>query len=276
VSFICQFKFLSMEILQLVRDGFAINLVGWGVAASLETEKFYDLTGSLTFIVLVTTSLARKQGKKLLRNYVNSALVLIWASRLGSFLFARVLRDGKDRRFDNVKTKPRLFLVYWLMQGLWTVITSLPVNIINSKKTDPEKAEAITIRDRFGWALWIAGFLLEVTADRQKTRFRSIAENKGKFITTGVWSWSRHPNYAGEIMLWTGLWISSSSQMRGIDHLSIICPIFNIWLLTRVSGIPLLEKHAEEVWGNDPLYREYVKATPILIPNPFLSTKKIK
>merc|ERR1712070_978880 len=112
-----------------------------------------------------------KRSQPLLRNKVNSLLVITWATRLGSFLFKRVLKDGKDRRFDKVKTKPSTFFIYWMIQGLWCTLTALPVQIINSQDADSEPGSAtdITTLDMLGWSLWLGGFILQVTADNQKS-----------------------------------------------------------------------------------------------------------
>lgn len=265
------------NLLSTVAYGFGINAAAFCVAAPLQTEKFYDLTGSLTYIFLTLQSLSQRS-EPVLRNKVNSALVCLWAARLGSFLFMRIMKDGKDRRFDKVKTNPRVFFTYWMIQGLWCVLTALPVQIINSQEpeSDPKGSEVLGAKDFAGWALWIVGFLLQVTADRQKSAFREIPANKSRFITTGVWSWCRFPNYFGEMSMWAGLWLSSSSQMAGLQYLSILCPIFNIFLLTRVSGIPLLDKHAKKTWGSDPVWQEYMRRTNVLFPNPFAVPVNLK
>lgn len=186
----------------VVRDGFAIQLVAWAVAAPLRTEKFYDAVGSSTFMWLVYRSLTSHSSQSL-RSKVNSGFVFLWAARLGSFLFSRILKDGKDRRFDDVKTRPLKFLMFWLIQGLWCVLTSMPVHIINTNRADSDGEEPppVGARDLVGWALWVCGFLAQTTADAQKTAFRSVADNHGKFITSGLWSVVQHPNYGGEIAM---------------------------------------------------------------------------
>jgi steroid 5-alpha reductase family enzyme len=253
---------------RVVRDGLGLQVVAWCLAAPLQTERFYDLTGSLTFMWLTLSSLAGK-ARPTTRNYVNSALVVTWAARLGSFLVARIQRDGGvDRRFDKVREQPLRFLVFWLIQGVWTVLTALPVYVINTQRQDPEGAERVTLRDVLGWSLWLAGFALQVTADRQKSVFRAEPANRHRFITTGVWAWCQHPNYAGEIAMWSSLWLACSSQLEGLALLTVCCPLFNYYLLRHVSGVPLLRKLAERSWGKDPLWLEYVAKTNLLVPNP--------
>lgn len=149
----------------------------WFIAAVLQTEKFYDLAGSATFLFLTWTSLA--WGKKYFsRQIIQCCCVSIWALRLGLFLFARVLREQGDSRFERVRSNPRRFFIYWTVQALWVWMTLLPTMILNTT----EKDERLTWKDYAGWALWIAGFLIEVTADYQKSQFKSDPANKGKLL----------------------------------------------------------------------------------------------
>ncbi|CAK8989638.1 3-oxo-5-alpha-steroid 4-dehydrogenase 1 [Durusdinium trenchii] len=246
----------ASALLPIVRDGFLIQVGAWAIAASLQTEKFYDLTGSLTFIYLTTKSFL-SQPNQLTRNKVNSGLVLLWAGRLGSFLFARVMRDGKDRRFDKADEP----LIARKMRRS-------PVQIINTDPVgkDGNADDSITSLDMAAWALWGAAFLVQVTADRQKTAFRAVEANKDKFITSGVWAYSQHPNYAAEMVMWSSLWLSCSSQMQGAQLASFLCPLFNMYLLRYVSGVPLLQKHAKKAWGNNPAWVKYTAETPLLFP----------
>ncbi|CAL1547301.1 unnamed protein product [Lymnaea stagnalis] len=240
---------------------FGIQWACWAVAASLKTEKFYDLAGSSTYILL--TFLSMNQNKTIhTRQKVNSSMVIAWASRLGFYLFTRILKDGSDKRFNAVKTKPGVFWIYWTLQGVWVFSTLLPTLIVNSKKDNTR----IKTRDYAGWGLWGLGFLMEVLADYQKSQFRKNPENAGKFINTGLWSISRHPNYFGEILMWSGLYVSASSTLKGWEHISIISPLFLTFLLTNVSGIPPLEAAGQKRWGSDPDYVAYVKNTAKLIP----------
>lgn len=241
---------------------FGIQWVLWVVASKLQTEKFYDLAGSGTFLLLAYQSLKWNPAPSD-RQKIQSGMVMTWALRLGLFLFTRILKEGSDRRFNNVRDNPKKFLIYWTLQGVWVLVTILPTLILNNKEND---RRPISNRDYIGWSLWIVGFLLEITADWQKARFRNNPDNAGKFIQNGLWSISRHPNYFGEILLWTGLYISASSVMKGKEYLSVISPIFTTLLLTKLSGIPMLEKSAARRWGSNPDYQSYVKNTAVLIP----------
>lgn len=229
---------------------------GWN-----HTEVYFDLTGSLTYFSLAIYSYS--QGKvKNTRQTVLTLMVLVWAIRLGTFLFSRIHKAGKDSRFDKIKHRLPRFFNFWTIQGLWVFLTGLPVWITNVTTT----AAAVSSVDYFGWVLWAVGFTIEVLADHQKTVFRDDPSNKEKFICTGLWSYSRHPNYLGEIVLWSGVYISSTNILSGYTHLAILSPLFVTFLLTKVSGIPILEKTADEKWGKNPTYQKYKASTGCLVP----------
>lgn len=239
----------------------AIQWVGWAIASAFKTEKFYDLTGSGTFILLAHLS-RFWGGTNHLRQKVQTGLVTAWAVRLGTFLFLRVLKEGQDRRFNKVRDSPGTFFVYWSIQAVWIFMTLLPTLMLNSEKRD----QPLGVRDYVGWGIWGLGFATEAIADQQKWLFKQNADNAGKFIQSGLWSYSRHPNYLGEILQWSGLWLSASSVMEGSQYLSVASPLFVWFLLRHVSGIPLLEKQEIKKWGSDPAFQQYVKNTPLLWP----------
>jgi steroid 5-alpha reductase family enzyme len=228
-----------------------------------QTERFYDLTGSFTYITVTLTAVLLSpitDGRSLLL----LALVVIWAGRLGTFLFRRVLKAGKDARFDELKVSFLRFLNTWTLQGLWVSFTlAAALAAITGSTRRPLGLFALV-----GFLVWAMGFAIEVVADAQKSRFRSVPENKGKFIHTGLWAWSRHPNYFGEIVLWIGVAIITLPVLRGWQWVTLISPVFVTLLITRVSGIPILEKRADEKWGGQADYEAYKASTPVLIPRP--------
>ena len=242
-----------------------IQWVVWIPASIGKTERFYDLTGGLTYLTVVGFSLwAGSQSEPpSLRELIVSLLVVIWSLRLSSFLYLRIHRTGKDGRFDQLKTSPIRFLVPWTLQGLWVFLTMIVVIVINSQA---DSAPALGIWDGIGLSLWILGFGIEAIADNQKTVFNTEPENKGKWIDSGLWSYSRHPNYLGEILLWTGIAFFGISCFTGLERIAWISPIFIYLLLTKISGTPILDKRALEKWGDDPEYQKYRDNTPTLIP----------
>jgi len=225
------------------------------------TEHFYDITGSATYISVIVFSVAAS-GDADARSLILLALVLIWAGRLGTFLFRRVRRAGKDERFDRIKRSFPDFLMAWTVQGLWVSLTlAAALGAVTSAERVELGAFAIV-----GICVWVLGFGLEAVADLQKSRFRSDPTNKGQFIHSGLWSISRHPNYFGEIVLWTGVAIIAFPALSGWQYATLISPVFVFILLTRISGVPLLEKKAEKTWGGQEAYEEYKARTPVLVP----------
>lgn len=242
---------------------FLVNWLVYIPAAIFQTEKYYDLTGSLTYLTVIAAACWLSPTLDW-RAAIVAAMVGIWAIRLGSFLFRRIAADGKDVRFDKIKTHPLRFLVTWTMQGTWVALTAASaLLIITSSVRLPIEGFAIV-----GFAMWVAGFAIEIIADNQKSTFRKDPANKGRFITTGLWAWSRHPNYFGEILLWSGITVASLPLLSGWQWLTIVSPLFVIFLLTRVSGVPMLAAVAEKRWGDDPAFQAYRKNTPTLIPRP--------
>ena len=246
-----------------VAIAFIIQWLAFIPAYIQQTEKFYDLVGSITYLsvtwiaVLLSPVVDSRSGLLV-------AIVSIWAIRLGTFLFRRVRAAGEDRRFREVKTSFVRFLIYWTVQGLWVSLTLAAALAAITSMTRRD----LGIYAFFGFLLWVVGFSIEVIADRQKSKYRADLHNADKFINTGLWSWSRHPNYFGEILLWIGVAIIAIPVLSGWQWLTLISPIFVTILLTRVSGIPILEKLADEKWGGQAEYEDYKAKTPVLIPRP--------
>ena len=242
-----------------------VQWLAWIPASMAKTERFYDLTGGLTYLIVVGFSLwAGSQSEApSLRELIVSLLVVIWAVRLSSFLYFRIHRTGKDGRFDQLKTSPIRFLVPWTIQGLWVFLTMIVVIVINSQTGS---APALGIWDAVGLSIWLLGFSIEVVADNQKTVFNTEPNNKGKWIDSGLWSYSRHPNYLGEILLWTGIACFGISCFTGLERVAWISPIFIYLLLTKLSGIPILDRRALEKWSDDIEYQKYRDNTPALFP----------
>ncbi len=242
---------------------FAVNWLVFIPSAIAQTEKFYDLTGGITYISVTIAAVALTPELDL-RGRIVGAMVVIWSARLASFLFMRISRDGKDSRFDNIKNRPPRFFLAWTLQGLWVLLTAATAfAVITGGNSKP-----IGIIGYIGIAVWAAGMLIEIVSDRQKSKFRSDPANKGRFITTGLWAWSRHPNYFGEIVIWIGMAIIALPVLQGWQYVTLISPVFVTFLLTKVSGVPMLEESADERWGGEEEYEAYKRNTPVLIPRP--------
>ena len=227
----------------------------------LQTEKFFDLTGSITYISVITIAVFFSIGADG-RSILLWALVVIWAIRLGTFLFRRIKKAGKDDRFDEIKPSFIRFLNVWTIQGLWVTFT-MAAALVAITTTNRKELDLFAL---VGFLVWALGFSIEVIADSQKSRFSANPDNKGKFIQTGLWSRSRHPNYFGEIVLWIGVAVIAIPVLQGWQWIALISPVFVTLLLTRVSGVPLLEKKADKKWGGQEDYESYKKRTPVLIP----------
>lgn len=226
-----------------------------------QTERYFDLTGSLTYLSVMAFALWLT-GKTDLRSLLLMGMVSIWAVRLGSFLFARISKDGSDSRFDAIKPNFWRFLSTWTLQGLWVSFTCAAALVAIASGSE----KPLGVVGCVGVAVWLTGFVIEVVADRQKSRFRAVADNKGKFIDVGLWSRSRHPNYFGEITLWLGVAITAAPVLSGWQYVGLISPVFVALLLIRVSGIPMLEKSADKRWGGEAEYEAYKARTPVLVP----------
>lgn len=242
---------------------FVINWIVYVPSNAAKTEHYFDLTGSLTYIAVSVVAVVLAEDLDA-RAVVVTVMVLVWALRLGTFLFRRVKRDGRDGRFDRIKVDPLRFLMTWSIQGLWVLLTvACALAIVTGREREDFGLLAIV-----GTVVWIIGFAVEVVADRQKSAFKRDPSNEGRFITTGLWAWSRHPNYFGEIMLWLGIAIMAVPVLSGWRWVTLVSPVFVTVLLTRVSGIPMLERRGAKRWGDDPAYQAYVRSTPVLLPRP--------
>jgi steroid 5-alpha reductase family enzyme len=237
---------------------FALNWLVFVHAYAAQTERYFDLTGSLTYLTVLACGVAL--GNRDPRALLLALLVAVWALRLGTFLYSRIRREGVDRRFDALKPDFARFLLTWTLQGLWVFLTvSCALAAITATAAQPLGALAA-----LGTVVWIAGFAIEAIADRQKGVFRADPTNRDRFISTGLWAWSRHPNYCGEILLWIGAAVIAVPALSGWSMVTLISPVFVYFLLTRISGIPLLESRSEAKWGEDPEYQAYKARTPLL------------
>ncbi|KAL4168031.1 hypothetical protein KRP22_011438 [Phytophthora ramorum] len=236
------------------------------VAYTCQFDKVTDLAGALNFIVLAVLSLVL-QGVYDTRAIVTTSLQVAWALRLGCFLFVRVLKRGKDARFDEMRANCTAFFGFWVFQILWVFLVSLPTVLANSsgEREDSSFGEP---RDIVGVVLWAVGLAVEVAADTSKSAFNDEPANKGKLLRSGVWKYSRHPNYFGEMLCWVGVTIVASANFGGETWfycVSCISPIFTFLVLMFLSGVPLAEDRYDERFGLDPDYVEYKRSTSPLV-----------
>ena len=263
IAFYIPFQIALLTDLVLVKNLvlliFCIQWVSFIPAFIFQTEKFYDLTGSITYLTAVFYTLY-VTGSNNLSDLIIVGCVTVWAIRLGSFLFMRIHKAGEDRRFRTIKTNFTRFLMTWTLQGMWVSMCLLCVLTALSSYSGVVMNSIFFI----GLTVFILGLAIEIAADYQKTVFRRNIENKDKFITTGLWSLSRHPNYFGEILLWTGVAVMSISSLQGLQYITLISPIFVYILLVYISGIRMLEDQARKKWGHLDSFKEYLKNTPRL------------
>ena len=241
--------------------GFVLHWLGFIPAYLFQTEHYFDLIGSISYVATVALAFALAPSFGT-RGLVVATLICVWAVRLGSFLFIRVKKAGQDRRFTQIKTKFFRFLLTWTLGGTWVFITmAAGLAAMTSQSQSPVDAFLVV-----GATLWVIGFGIEVVADQQKTAFRKDPANAEKFISSGLWSISRHPNYFGEIILWIGIAVIALPVLEGWQWVTLVSPVFVSFLLLKVSGVPMLENNAESRWGNDPEFRQYKAKTPTLFP----------
>mgnify|MGYP005699966637 FL=1 len=254
----------SVIVKNAVLLAYVIHWIAYIPAYVFQTEKFYDLTGSVTYLSVVWfVFLSTYQSISL--NFGNLILVLlisIWTIRLGLFLFMRIHKAGEDKRFRTIKTSASQFFMTFTISGLWVTLCSMCALVAISS---PEGLvmNALTY---VGIILFIIGFGIEIVADNQKTAFRSIEANKDSFITSGLWSKSRHPNYFGEVLLWFAIAVISYSSLEGLQLITLISPVFTYILLVYVSGVRMLEDMNDKKWADDEQYKSYKKNTPMLFP----------
>ncbi|KAL6518117.1 hypothetical protein OROMI_033818 [Orobanche minor] len=227
------------------------------ITALLRFDKVTDFAGIMAFSTGDFFSLNFSFGS-LLRLVVGlSVLVIIWSLRLGLFLLMRILRWGEDHRLDDMRNNLGKLAVFWIFQAVWVWTVSLPVTVVNASDRDP----SVQAADIIGLIMWTLGIFVEATADQQKFHFKNSPENRGKWCNVGLWKYSRHPNYFGEIFLWWGIFVAAIPVLENLEWLVIFGPIFLTLLLLFLSGIPLLEESADKKYGNVPGYMHYKRTT---------------
>ena len=241
---------------------FAIQIVFFALAASFKTDKFTDLSYGLTFVAVVLFLFFTKSSQSFVQS-ITVLLITAWGLRLAGYLFVRILKTKKDTRFDKIRNDPVKFAKFWFLQAVSIFIILLPAFVIlNSDKTTNFSYLWI------GFMISAGGLTIEAIADQQKFAFKNKAENKDRWISTGLWKYSRHPNYFGEILIWWGIFAIALPYLENWLYMIIARPLFITFLLLFVTGIPTLEKKHEEKYKNEPDFAKYKSKTSLLIPLP--------
>ena len=237
-----------------------INALFFAIAAGRRTDKVTDLAYGVTFVTATVVLVLRHDAWAPLQ-LVMAALVILWAVRLASFLFQRILRMQVDHRFDGIRERPTAFAKFWILQAIAIPIILLPaLLVLTTGAPGPSPLHAL------GLSAWATGLILETLADTQKSAWKLRGETGP--ITTGVWSWSRHPNYFGETLLWWGIWLFALPSLSGWGHSAFLGPLFITLLLLFVTGIPPLEEASEARYGHLQAYRDYLARTSRFFPLP--------
>ncbi|RXW21769.1 hypothetical protein EST38_g4088 [Candolleomyces aberdarensis] len=277
------------KLLPIAASAYGLQTLFAGIWVPQQNETYFDLGGAIgwlstTFVSLYYPTLKAKflEGRIEAfpplssfapRQLLLSAAVGLWSLRLGSFLAIRAIKAGGDSRFYRIKKQPAKFTIYWIAQATWIMLVGLPVWLVNA--LPPSLSPDLGPRDYLAAGLFAGSFLFEVVADRQKSAWRRAKDKKQhdeKFITSGLWSISRHPNYLGELGIWTGIWVLASSSLqssyfpKGTVGLAAASPLFTWFLLTRVSGVPPLERIGDARYGKDPKWQEYKRTVPLFWP----------
>jgi len=250
-----------------------VQAVGWAIHSGMDIVAHYDAFGVLNIVGLALYSYAIQPNVGL-RQLLLTACVAIWGVRLAAFLMDRFKDEGVDRALAKVRT-PRARALLWALQAVWVFITALPVMLANAeggKQTTywgpPMSFKSLCARDFVGFGMWIIGFLYETIADWEKAQFRKrpLKEGDKPFINTGLWKYSRHPNYFGEILMWSGIYIAASTVLHSWQHLAVLSPVLMAFTLRYISGVPRVEAQADRAFGNNPSYQDYKKRTPLIVP----------
>jgi len=280
------------KLLVPLAASYGVQVAAASIFVPLKTEKYYDLTGATGHLLSAAVSIYGpsiykhfSSGGSLLayrlpplttfapRQLVITLALSLWAARLGVFLFHRISNAGSDSRFDKIKQQPVRFFTAWVIQGTWISLIGLPVWLTNAVPVAKTRSwgRMDTAIIAFAALSWGA----EILADRQKSVWKQEqkeGKHQEKFITSGLWGVTRHPNYVAEVAFQTSLFALScrSLMVPGIPYaavgLAATSPLFTYFILRYLSGVPMLEKAAKKKWGDDPAWKKYSQTTPVFFP----------
>ena len=229
------------------------------LALIMKDISIIDVFWGLGFIIIAAYSMIRS-GNFNLETYVLNLMVFLWGMRLSIHIFYRNKGKGEDFRYKAWRDTWKFFVLrsyfqIFIFQGIFMLIVSSPVFFVNHYSDG-----SFQINDYIGIILFLTGFTFEALSDYQLFRFKKNPDNKGKIITTGLWSISRHPNYFGEALLWWGIGCFALSYYQG--WIMLVSPLIITFLLRFVSGVPMLEKK----YKNHPDWEEYKQKTAAFVP----------
>jgi len=244
-----------------------MQLFFFAIAWTFRFDKVTDISGTMNFVLLSWLTFLSGE-TYYTRQIVSLILVNVWGVRLGFFLLSRVIKRGKDERFDKMREVCCSFFAFWVFQMIWVWTVSLPVTFLMANQIDQNFGPM----DIIGYVCWGIGFIFESLADHSKSSFIDKTENKGKIIMDGVWHYSRHPNYFGEIMVWIGLFLTSGATYsvndRSYQFVSILSPAFTAIILLFASGVTMAEQRYDSKYGKEQWYVDYKLRTSVLVPMP--------
>ncbi|XP_059165380.1 uncharacterized protein LOC131947973 isoform X1 [Physella acuta] len=204
------------------------------------------------------------------RQIIVTTFIICWGLRLSGYLLYRIIKIGEDNRFDDKRDNCLKFAGFWVFQAIWVFVVSLPVIFVNAPAI-ASRFDYVTPQDIVGFILFGLGLVVETFADIQKFNFRNNPDNRGKWCDTGLWRFSRHPNYFGEITVWIGIFLISTSILQYGQWTAILSPLFTMAILLFLSGIPLLEQKSDERYRKNEQYLRYKRRTSplLMLPPPF-------
>jgi len=250
---------ITTQLIVALAVSLGINLSMFLVAFWRKSDKLTDISYAATFATIAIWSFFASNQSRY--HALLLAMVVLWATRLGGFLLYRVIKKGKDARFDGMRESFTKFGKFWLGQALTVWVMMIPSVLAFNAELSRNWLMPI------GITIWAIGLVCETIADLQKMAFSNNPANKEKWIDTGIWHYSRHPNYFGEILVWIGVYLYTLASLPLPPAIiGLVSPAFIIILLLFISGIPILEKSADKRWGSNPRYQAYKKRTSILIP----------
>lgn len=248
-----------MDILLSLGIALGINVALFIPAYFFRTDTLTDFSYTLSFALAASSLYVLGSGGT--AQLLVLIMVLLWALRLGGYLVIRIRRMKKDSRFDGMREDFFQFFKFFFFQGVAVFVILLPTTLLLG--SEPVELSTISYA---GIAVFVFGLLFEAVSDYQKYAFIN-STGGGQFISSGLWKYSRHPNYFGEITVWVGLFLFALPALGGVTiAIGAVSPIFIAALIIFVTGIPMLEKKADERWGRDPAYEAYKAKTAKLVP----------